>query len=262
MPESPPPWGRTAAPERTAASARDASLAAETPQVQVRYYRRMRPHRVYPFVVSWKGRGRGSHPVILRLVVGGAQVVPFEQTLDPGDANARAIFFVTPLVKGHLRGERLEVVQQGRKVQEVRLPCRATTQRKTWFLLALTVAVAWWVVPLFNPAFDPRTMDPGTSKPAEAVASRISQYLPPTLPIFDKPNNPVKEELEAIPEHIGHTYTYLYFEPPMYYLDLGVIEYQLNAGEIILVAFGTLTLLSWWCHRERRKRRVSAPIVA
>src|SRR5262249_31612953 len=134
------------------APARDSSRAATGPQLQVRYYRKMRPHRVYPVVVSWKsGKGRpvADSPVVVRLLLPGAQVVPAEQTLEPG-ADARATFHVTPIARGWMRGERLEVVQDGRKVQEIRLPCKVTTQRLTWVLLALTFLVPWLITPLFT----------------------------------------------------------------------------------------------------------------
>src|SRR4051812_29289199 len=128
MPESPPTRGR-AAPQRAAGSGQDYGRATGAPQVQVHYYRRMRPNRVYPVVVSWKGAARTAAPVTVRLVMAGAQVVPPEQTLEPG-RDERATFYVTPLARGWLRGERVEVLQDGRKVQEIRLPCKATTQRR------------------------------------------------------------------------------------------------------------------------------------
>src|SRR5437899_1477134 len=148
MPESPPSRGR-AATQPSAGSARNLGRATGAPQVQVRYYRRMRPNRVYPVVVGWRGGARAAAPVTVRLVMAGAQVVPAEQTLEAG-GDGRATFYVTPLVRGWLRGERLEVLQDGRKVQEIRLPCKATTQRLTWLLLFLTIFVAWWVVPILT----------------------------------------------------------------------------------------------------------------
>src|SRR4051794_20293229 len=142
MPESPPSRGRPAA-QPSAAYGRSAG----SPHIQFRHYRRMRPNRVYPFVVSWRESGRGTGPVVVRLVMAGAQVVPAEHTLDPAHPGDQVTFHVTPPARGQLRGERLEVVQDGRKVQELRLPCKVTTQRLTWFFLFLTLVVAWWVVP-------------------------------------------------------------------------------------------------------------------
>src|SRR4051812_35734299 len=122
MPES-PPKSRATATQKGTASARETTRATAAPQLQVRYYKKMRANRVYPVVVSWKqsGRGRtaGGSPVLVRLVMAGAQVVPSEHPLAPADADGRATFYVTPLAKGWLRGERLEVIQDGHKVQEI-----------------------------------------------------------------------------------------------------------------------------------------------
>src|SRR5437870_3159856 len=80
-------------------------------------------------------KGDGSGPVQVRLIMAGAQVVPAEQPLDPGEPGARVTFYVTPLAKGPLGGCRAEVIQNGRKIAEVRTPARAGTQRMTLLLL-------------------------------------------------------------------------------------------------------------------------------
>src|SRR5262245_57073851 len=95
-------------PVRSASSSGGASL----PPVEVAYYRRMKLQRVYPFVVCWR---RGARPtpgekVTVRLLMAGAQVLPAEQALDAGNPNAQATFFVTPLARGWLRAQRLEIV--------------------------------------------------------------------------------------------------------------------------------------------------------
>src|SRR5262245_38345424 len=223
MPESAPSRGRPAAGPKPSAPARDTSRTA--PQVRVSYYRRMRPHKVYPFVVSLAG-GAAAAPVTLRLVVGGAQVVPFEQTLEPGNPDARATFYVTPLAKGQLRGERLEVLQGGAKVQEIRLPCKVTTQRLTWVLLLLTVLVARWIVPLFDPDFNPDMMvrqpaanpeladeeQPRWYRSSEAVAQRIERHLPETLPTVRKHLPVVADNLENFSITVGRMYTFLFYD--------------------------------------------------
>lgn len=117
--------------------------------LQVRYYRRMSSRRVYGVSVSWpksKDERRapaGTPPVTVRLLMAGAQVVPSEQTLDPADPGAKATFYVTPLAKGWLRGERLEILVGGRKVQEVALPAKVGSQRATCVLLLLALLVPW-----------------------------------------------------------------------------------------------------------------------
>jgi hypothetical protein len=227
----------------------------------------MRPNRVYPFTVSWKGGGRGSgEPVVVRLLIGGAQVVPVEHTLDPAKPDDRATFYVTPLAKGWLRGERLEVVQDGRKVQELRLPCKVTTQRLTWVLLLLTIVVAWWIAPAIAEPIkeypDPTTQQelegikPLPLNPAKSMEKRLSRYLPHVLPAFrqylpkDIGNN-VARSLESVPEYIGSFYMVIY---NYQYVDGWPIAEGLIAVMILL------TLFSWFIHLERRKSRVGKPV--
>ncbi|MCI0681641.1 MAG: hypothetical protein L0Y71_06025 [Gemmataceae bacterium] len=130
-------------PVRSSSSSREPSL----PPVEVSYYRRMKMQRVYPFVVRWR-RGAAPAPgerVTLRLLLAGAQVLPSEQTLDAGNPAAQATFFVTPLARGWLRGQRLEIVHHGRKVQELPLASKACTHRLTWALLLLTLLAPWFI---------------------------------------------------------------------------------------------------------------------
>jgi hypothetical protein len=137
---------------RRAASPQGAARGSQNyettlPPVVVRYMRRMKRQRVYPYQVRWKSGTRlaTTAPVTVRLVAGGAHVSPSEATLDPADPNAKAVFYVTPLAKkGWLGGERVEVLHQGRKVQEIRLASKVVSQRWTWILLALTILVPWF----------------------------------------------------------------------------------------------------------------------
>src|SRR5947207_865510 len=93
MPESPPSRGRTTTTQRSVAPSKESARSTAAPQLQVRYYKKMRPNRVYPVVVGWKptgaGRSSAGNPVLLRLVMAGAQVVPAEQPLDPADPDAK-----------------------------------------------------------------------------------------------------------------------------------------------------------------------------
>jgi hypothetical protein len=266
MPETPVSRAR-AATERSPSSARDSSQPSAVPQVKVNYYRRMRPNRVYPFTVSWKGGGRGSgEPVVVRLVMGGAQVVPAEQTLDPAKSGDRATFYVTPLARGWLRGERLEVVQDGRKVQEIRLPCKVTTQRLTWVLLLLTIVVAWWIAPIIvepikeypppTPQQELEGINPQHLDPAKSMAKRVSRYLPHVLPAIREhlpkdAGKSVAEGLESVPERIGDFYMLLYNKE---YVEGWPIAEGLIAVMVLL------TLFSWFIHLERRKSRVGKPV--
>lgn len=253
MPESPPSRGR-AATQRNAGPARDSGHATGAPQIQVRYYRRMRPNRVYPFVVSWKGGARSATPVTVRIIMAGAQVVPAEQILDPNED--RATFHVTPIAKGWMRGERLEVLQDGRKVQEIRLPCRVRSQRATWLLLLLTFLVAYYITPMFiypMPEKMPRSGDPFEELPAQnyqprdAMRVRLTRNLPPVLPVVRKYLPDVAKELDEVPDQVGASYAYLYYTEQ---------NDNIPIGEGLLALMILLTLFSWYTHLERRQRRV------
>lgn len=146
MPEAPLIRGRSAS-QRSAGSS-----AGALPALRVRYYKRMRQNKVYPVVVGWKSRkgGGDSTPTQVRLIMAGAQVVPSEHTLDPSDPDAKVTFYVTPLAKGWLRGERAEVLQNGRKVGELRLPAKVNSQRLTLLLLVLTFLLPWLLNQFFT----------------------------------------------------------------------------------------------------------------
>src|SRR5437763_1577694 len=103
--------------------------------VRVLYYRQMKLQRVYAVEVSWQKTDRPARPEVLtvRLSAAGAQVVPAEQALDAAKPDAKAIFHVTPLARGWLPNQKLEVLDQaGRKVREIPLACKVVSQRITW----------------------------------------------------------------------------------------------------------------------------------
>jgi hypothetical protein len=74
-------------------------------------------------------------------------------TMDPNQSRIAATFYVTPLAHGGLRNEKVEVLHQGKKIQEIRLPCNVTSQRGTlvWFLLAFLVPALLLHYFLFSP---------------------------------------------------------------------------------------------------------------
>jgi hypothetical protein len=230
----------------------------------------MRPNRVYPVVVSWQSSGRAAEPVVVRLVMAGAQVVPAEQPLAGNDPDGKTTFYVTPLAKGQLRAERLEVLQDGKKVQEIKLPCKVTTQCLTWCLVLLTVLVCWWIVPLFdttpaqppltefappeNPAF-PEAEQPRKLATRDAVGVRLSRdlRLPEALPLLKQHLPQVAKGFEEAPYTLGDFYLYLWATAK---------QHRIPLAEIITGVMLLLTLLSWWFHLERRKRRVGKPLPA
>ena len=254
-PESPPTRSRAAA-QSSAGSSRDYGRSTGAQQVQVRYYRRMKPNRTYPVVVSWNTGGRTASPVTVRLVMAGAQVVPAEQTLEPG-ADARATFFVTPIARGWLRGERLEVLQDGRKVQEISLPAKATTQRTTWLLLLLTLFVAWWIVPFLtepvveheDQTWEQKLSDtpPVEIKGVRAIERRLDRSLPRVLPAIRKHLPDVAEKLEDVPAYVASSF---------YIINDYQRSQNIPIAESLLGLMILLTVGSWFVHLERRKRRV------
>lgn len=236
--------------------AKSAPSDATPPRLRVKYYRRMRINRVYPVHVSWAAAGRGqtTGPVTVRLVMAGAQVVPLEQQLDPGRADAKVTFHVTPIAKGWLHGERVEVVQEGRKVQEIKLPCKVTSQRCTWLLLLLTFLIPFGVIPFFTtsplppeylarPPKSAREGDP-KSGPGRTLTERIQNWAAPVPDIIDENAPQVSEALYKVPGYLGYFYNLIFFnlndEPLGYYS--------------FLILLG-LTVLSWWWHRTARKTR-------
>jgi hypothetical protein len=120
------------------------ATAATQRRFQVRYYRRMRPQRVYPLVVEAVGQsgGRaGGATVLVRPVIPGALVTPPEAELDVSQARPQAVFHVAPLARGKLPQARVEIRGHGQLLQAINLPVTAATQCLTWWLAALTVLV-------------------------------------------------------------------------------------------------------------------------
>ncbi len=107
--------------------------------IEVYYYRRMKPQRVYSLVVEVP-RGKGAVPrdapsgmtVAGRPIVPGALVVPAEAPLEVSRPGSRATFHVTPLARGRLSDAQVRIQHNGRTVQEVRTCMKATTQRWAW----------------------------------------------------------------------------------------------------------------------------------
>jgi hypothetical protein len=271
MAKSPTPVSRPR-PVPIQPPAREERTGPALPALQVRYYRRMHRQRVYTVTVSWEeseqSPPRGTPPVLLRLLIAGAQVVPSEQPLDPTKENARASFYVTPLAQGWLRGERLEVLADGRKVQEIPLSTHVTSQRMTWVLFALTILAPWFLLYYckyapFTPTAEERVelIKIATKEnlrgearallqtPGGILDKRIADNLP-ELP--DKLNDDVpvvRDYLVKARGFVGDVYQGLCnmsrSHPLAFYAAAGL---------------GFLTVISWWVHREKRRWRSGAPI--
>jgi hypothetical protein len=133
---------------REAGAARHDASHARTPSIQLnfRFYSAMKPGRVYPLKVELP-RGAADKastsaaPLVVKPVIPGAVVAPAEQTLDLSPSGGHVTFQVTPLAKGRLPDARVDVSQQGRLVERVRMSMRGRTQCATWVLLLLTLIV-------------------------------------------------------------------------------------------------------------------------
>lgn len=113
--------------------------------LKVRHYCLMRTQRVHPLTVAVNvPRGAAplpSTPVVIRPITPGAVVTPVEQTLDAAQPGAVAVFQVTPVARGRLPEARVEIHQQGRLADHVRLRMKSTTRRCTRVMLLLTILV-------------------------------------------------------------------------------------------------------------------------
>jgi hypothetical protein len=295
MPETPIIRGRTS-------SQRDSGQSAGTlPALRVRYYKRMRPNKVYPVQVGWRSGRKGGDggPVQVRLIMAGAQVVPSEQTMDPTDPDAKVTFYVTPLARGWLRGERIEVVQNGRKVGELRTGAKVTTQRFTWVMLALTLLVPWLLHQFFTHKleeevkieYQTRNQLPlrlqKQVRDAEAVEAEKEAKEGKVEEVKDKdgkrPAAEVKKQkiqdgevlehqirtvlpdvLPQVNERVEREHTaYVTEIPEKIGLGYTVVFQTYKSYSIPYYAFWillVLTLLSYLWHREKRKTRVGTPI--
>lgn len=210
------------------------------PALRVLYYQQMRRQRVYQVKVGWqKSKTRppaDAEPIRIRLIMAGAQVVPSEQVLDPADPDASASFYVTPLADGKLRAEHLEVLIQGRKVQELQLPAKVVNQRRTLVLLALSILMPWLINTYLRPP-ENRQATPLTAKDLH-----IPQYVTDKVP-----------SLPGIIDTVALNATGLWIE-----LHERTREHPLEV--YWAVALGLLTVVSWWSMRSKRKRRVGKPI--
>jgi hypothetical protein len=225
-------------------------------QVRVRFCRRMKVQRVYRMVVELKpekgtatGAGTGES-VIARPLVPGAYVQPAEQELGPKGFNSKITFSIAPLAQGGLKKARLQILHQGRILEEIRTPMRGTSQRKTLLFALLTLLSLAYLLNIVGPLPDlSRVSVADTSKaannpPAETTGSEPASAAKTTkvkrsvegilldeekLPDYLK-RDEVAEDLrpylsqEAIAEHAQDVYNSVYTIPNLnFYLTLAFL---------------------------------------
>jgi hypothetical protein len=216
------------------------SPIAGFPVLSVRYYRRMKQSRVYPVTISWGGLPKPVGTIkylTVRLLGAGAQIVPSEQALDVTRPDHKAIFFVTPLAMGWLRAQRLEVLIQGRKVQEIPLASKVVCQ--CWAAFSFILA---WLLPAFLIWW--RGTDP-------QWLADIIQHNFPALPAMIADNVPALNDLwNGLCVWKGDVYARLC---------------RFNQQHMLAFPVGIgLLLVSLWLlitHRDRTSSRSSQPIV-
>ena len=216
--------------------------------LQVRYYKRMRRGRTYAVEVGWRSAERGvaARPVTLRLEVAGAIVVPAEQVLRPADPEDAVTFYVTPLGKGKLRHQTIEVRYDNAKIFEMPLRSRVSTQRFTLFLLIMTFLAPWL---LTNYCKSPYKKD-GLG-PKESMSALIEDNLPDLTEFNDMLPEwaPVKEWARKGAELTGTGYA-----------ELCEWCQRYPIATCTCLSFLGLTLISAWWHKPKRRWRTSEPI--
>lgn len=216
------------------------SPMAGLPALKVHYYRRMKQSRVYPVTISWTGLPKpiGTiNNVTVRLLGAGAQIVPSEQALDVTRPDHKAIFFVTPLAMGWLRAQRVEVLIQGRKVQEIPLASKVVCQcwAAFWFIVAwlLPAFLIWW-----------RGTDP-------QWLAGVFQHNVPTLPAAIADNVPALSDLwNSLCAWTGDVYARLCRSNQQ-----NMLAFPVGIGLLLLSLWLLLT------HRDRASSRSGQPIV-
>jgi hypothetical protein len=234
--------------------------------LQIRYYRRMHLQRVYPLTVSWYERDErrpagAAPPVLVRLLVAGAQVVPSELPLDPARRDAHATFYVTPLARGWLRGEHLEVLVGGRKVQELPFSTHVTSQKMTWFLLIMTMLVPWF---LLTYCTGPLTLQDPTSARKTKMGIDHKREVRSRGWFLEEE---IKKHVPAVPEAVDENLPFVrnaLLAARRFVTDIYDTLIQQSSQRPLAFYAGTsllfLTALSWWLHRAKRRRSIGMPI--
>jgi hypothetical protein len=204
-------------------------------QVRVRFRRRMAVQRVYSMVVELRPEKGGASSVsagdsvIARPIIPGAHVQPPEQELGPKASNSQITFAVTPLAAGRLKGARLQIMHQGRVLEEVWTPMRGIRPGRIllWTgLMLLSIAYLFGILgPLPNLSTG-ETADPNVDRKVDGAVRRglpdylekaqVEQNCPEALhPYLSK---------EAISAACQDAYNYLYAVPNLnFYLTSALL---------------------------------------
>ncbi len=151
-------------------------------QVRVRYKKRMSVQSVYRMVVELRAAEKGAassissgDSVIARPIIPGAHVQPQEQELGPKASNNKVVFAVTPLAAGRLAGARIQLLHNGRVMDEVKTPMRGVRPGRVVLWAALTLLALAYLIGILGPLPD---LSSG-GKSAPAVAPSAPAVVPP-----------------------------------------------------------------------------------
>jgi hypothetical protein len=222
-------------------------------QVRVRYYKRMTMQRVYRMVVELRTADKGAAPsvsagdsVIARPVIPGAYVQPVEQELGPKSTNHTITFSVAPLARGRLKNARLQILHQGRVLEEIWTPMRGTSQRPTWLFALLALVSLGYLINVFGPL---PNLSSGPT--ADENGTNVGRVLVDKLPAYLN-----KEEL---PEFLGFlTSEALAAYAQDRYNDLYTLP---NLNFYVFTGFVLLTIVSFLWNRPARRRRKGKPMM-
>jgi hypothetical protein len=243
-----------ASKEKPHAASRDEERREATlPAMRVRYYRQMKPQRVYTVDVGWQKSAKPARgEVTVRLIVAGAQVLPSEQKMDASQPNVRAVFYVTPLAKGWLRNQKLEVLSQGRKVQEIPMASKVVGQRFTWFLLLCTFFVPWFLTEFIK-------MSPMAETSRRKDDRIVFRYVDKEVESY------IKDNVPAMPAELKGTVVETWLLEGRSAVAKGY-QKLVEISRVVPIAFYTgavllaLTLISAYLHKAKRRQAYGKPL--
>jgi hypothetical protein len=174
--------------------------------------------------------------VIARPIIPGAHVQPPELELGPKASNNKITFSVTPLAAGRLSGSRLQIVHQGRVLEEVKTPMRGVRPGRVLMWAGLTLLAVAYLFGVLGPLPDLSSAPP--AKPAEkpAPAPPAGENMAGANPMPDeKPELPPAATRKAKP-----TVASVLSQPPSKFPDY-LQEDELPEGVREYVARNKLT---------------------
>jgi hypothetical protein len=231
-----------------------------TPLV-VRYPRRMRPHRVHTVTVGWRSLEKprlspGTGPFTVRLIMPGTQVVPTEQPIDPSKPTARATFYVTPLARrGWLRGERLEVLYDGEKLQEIGLPTKVVSQLATWILLFLTIFLPSYYLNEVKFTAQEKARMYAEGGPWVLLVNNLKQDVPIVVQAGEWAHD---NDLDL--DFVRSFYTWFHALIIQDEVFGAKEKYDANIALWLAGIFLILTIVSWLTHREKIVTKSGQPL--